>query len=94
MEEKATEMNKTANRNFYFLTPIVDLKATEFLSLFRKWTKNRSITKKRFRNMKSLLNSIYQYAIEQKIVQHNPTLEMNCPNCLLNQQTILVMSLL
>jgi len=58
--------------------PVVDLKAKDFLNLFRKWTKKRSITKKRFGNIKSLLNGIYQYSIEQEIVEHNPIFEINC----------------
>lgn len=40
---------------FHFLLKIID-----FLTLFRKWTKNRSLTKKRFGNIKSL-NGIYQW---------------------------------
>lgn len=58
--------------------PIASLEYIDFLNLFRKWTKDRSISKKRFGNAKSLLNGIYQYAIEQGIVTHNPIHDINC----------------
>lgn len=58
--------------------PLANLKSKDFLHLFRKWTKNRGITKKRFGNVKSLLNGIYEYAIEQEIAKHNPIREINC----------------
>lgn len=57
--------------------PLVNLKAKDFVQLFRSWTKNREMTRKYFNNIKSVLNGIYAYAIENEIVQHNPIKEIN-----------------
>lgn len=58
--------------------PLKDLRAKDFIKLFRKWTKNRAMSRKQFNNVKSLLNGIYQYAIEEEIVIHNPIKDINC----------------
>ncbi len=58
--------------------PMNELKVLDFINLFRKLTKGRTLTKKAFANIKSLLNGIYSYAIEQGIVEHNPILDVNC----------------
>jgi len=52
--------------------PIAKLRTIDFTNFFRKLTKNRSMTKKAFNNLKSLLNGIMRYAIEQDIIQINP----------------------
>ena len=57
--------------------PIRDLKSKDFVALFRKWTKDRTMTRKYFNNIKSVLNGIYEYAVENEIVQHNPIKEIN-----------------
>lgn len=59
-------------------TPLRELKPKDFVNLFRKWTKDREMTRKRFCNIKSLLNGIYSYAIEEEIVEHNPIKDINC----------------
>ncbi len=58
--------------------PICELKPINFVNLFRKLTKGRELTKKAFANIKSVLNGIYTYAIEQEIVEHNPINDVNC----------------
>lgn len=50
----------------------------DFTNFFRKITRKRTLTKKAFGNIKSVLNGIYSYAIEQGIVQHNPINDVNC----------------
>lgn len=57
--------------------PLVDLKPLDFVVFFRKITKNRQLTKKRFNDMKSILNNMFYYAIEREIVFHNPLLDIN-----------------
>lgn len=52
--------------------PLRKLKVKDFNAFFRKLTKDRTITKKRFNNMKSIINGIYYYAIEKEIVDYNP----------------------
>lgn len=60
--------------------PLKKLKAKDFNSFFRKITKNRTMTKKRFNNMKSVINNIYAFAIEKEIVDYNPLVGMNFGN--------------
>ncbi len=57
--------------------PIISLKPKDFIKFFREITKDRQITRKRFNNGKSILNSIYYYAIEQEIVESNPLQDIN-----------------
>lgn len=57
--------------------PIKELKAKDFIILFRNWTKDRTMTSKYFNNVKSVLNGIYSYAIESEIVSNNPIKEIN-----------------
>ncbi len=53
------------------------LKATDFIIFFRAVLKETSITCKRFDDAKSVLNSLYYYAIEKGIVEYNPLKEIN-----------------
>ena len=53
------------------LTPI------DFVTFFRSITKGRVMTRKRFNDMKSVLNGILYYAIEKGIILHNPLLDIN-----------------
>lgn len=83
---KAT--NKTIKENTYLWAaffentdiakkPIEDLKATDFIKFFRIITKDGTITRRRFNDAKSILNSIYYYAIEHEIVDRNPLRDIN-----------------
>lgn len=58
---------------------IVSLNANDFLELFERLTCKYDLTKKRFTNIKSLLNGIYRYAITKKgIISTNPIREIDC----------------
>lgn len=57
--------------------PLTELQPKDFIRLFRKWTKDRQMTRKQFNNVKSLINGIYYYAIEDGIVEHNPIKDVN-----------------
>ncbi len=65
---KGTELSKIPLKN---LTP------KDYIQLFRQWTKDRDLTRKKFNNIKSVINGIYYYAIEQEIVTHNPIKDIN-----------------
>ncbi len=65
---KGTELSKTPLKN---LTP------KDYIQLFRQWTKDRDLTRRKFNNIKSVINGIYYYAIEQEIVTHNPITDIN-----------------
>lgn len=58
--------------------PMKNLTAKDFLIFFREITKDRGMTKKMFTNMKSLLNGIFSYAIEQEIISCNPIRDIDC----------------
>ena len=58
--------------------PIKNLIPKEFIDLFRKWTCKRTITSKKFNNLKTLVNGMYAYAInELQIVKINPIREID-----------------
>lgn len=57
---------------------LINLTVKDFLLFFRKITKNRTLTRKEFTNLKSLLNGVYTYAIEEELVTHNPIRDVNC----------------
>ncbi|MDE6852593.1 MAG: site-specific integrase [Lachnospiraceae bacterium] len=58
---------------------IVSLHSNDFLELFERLTCKYDLTKKRFTNIKSLLNGIYRYAITKKgIISTNPIREIDC----------------
>jgi integrase len=58
--------------------PMKELNAKDFVRLFRGWTCKRDMTLKKFNNLKSLINGIYSYAInEAEIVSVNPIREID-----------------
>ena len=57
--------------------PIINLKVKDFIEFFRTLTKDGNITRKRFNDGKSILNSMFYYAVELEIVESNPLKEIN-----------------
>lgn len=57
--------------------PIRKLKPKDYISFFRKLTKDRSLTRKRFNDLKSVLNGILYFAIDKDIIEHNPLNDIN-----------------
>jgi len=51
--------------------PLKKLKPQHFIDYFRIITKNRKITRKRFNDVKSILNGIIYRAIEKELILHN-----------------------
>jgi len=87
-DEETSVTKKTIKENTYlwntFLkdtfiatTPLKQLKTKEFIQYFRLITKNRTLTRKRFNDIKSVMNGILYYAIEQEIVAHNHLNDIN-----------------
>jgi integrase len=58
-------------------TPLKQLKAKDFIQYFRSITKNRTLTRKRFNDIKSVMNGIIYYAIENEIMEHNHLRDIN-----------------
>ena len=57
--------------------PMSGLKAKDFIPFFRTLTKDGNITRKRFNDGKSILNSMFYYAVELDIVKSNPLKDIN-----------------
>lgn len=87
-EEQASVSPKTSKENSYLWNaylkdtpiskvPIRLLKPKDFIKFFREVTKGGEITRKRFNDMKSVLNGIIYYAIELEIIEHNYLRDIN-----------------
>lgn len=59
------------------ITPLKQLKTKELIQYFRSITKNRTLTRKRFNDIKSVMNGILYYAIEHEIIEHNHLNDIN-----------------
>lgn len=57
--------------------PIGELVTKDYINFFRKITRGRAITRKRFNNLKSVMNGILYYAVELGVIDHNPLLDIN-----------------
>lgn len=57
--------------------PIRSLDVTDYISYFRSVTKGRKLTRKRFNDMKSILNGMLYLAVERGIIKHNPINDIN-----------------
>lgn len=57
--------------------PIRKLQPKDYIVFFRKVTRNRKMTRKRFNDMKSIMNGILYFAIEKDIISHNALLDIN-----------------
>lgn len=77
-KEDANNWNRYLQDEPIINIPIKNLKSKDFVKLFRKWTKDRQMTRKQFNNVKSVVNGLYYYAIEEGIVDFNPVKSVNC----------------
>ncbi len=57
--------------------PIRSLDVADYISFFRSVTKGRKLTRKRFNDMKSVLNGMLYLAVERGIIKHNPINDIN-----------------
>jgi integrase len=57
--------------------PMANLKTIDFIKFFRVMTKDGTITRRRFNDAKSIINSMFYYAIEQELVDRNPLKDIN-----------------
>lgn len=79
-----TLKNNYGEWNTYFIPhdiihiPMRDITIKDFKRLFQKWTCKREMTLHKFNNLKSLINGIYSFAIEElEIINSNPTREIS-----------------
>lgn len=59
------------------LIPLKSLTVQDYITYFRNITKDRQLTRKRFNDLKSILNGILYLAVEQGIIQHNCLRDIN-----------------
>lgn len=57
--------------------PLKLLKPKDYIKFFSEVTKGGKITRKRFNDMKSVMNGIIYYAIKQEIIEHNFLRDIN-----------------
>ena len=57
--------------------PMKDLKVQDYIDYFRKITKDRQLTRKRFNDLKSILNGMLYLAVEKRIISHNCLSDIN-----------------
>jgi integrase len=57
--------------------PLKQLKPNDFIRFFNQITKGRTMTRKRFNDLKSVINGILYYAIDQEIIEHNYLNDIN-----------------
>lgn len=56
--------------------PLFILKPKDYILYFRMITKGRQLTRKKYNDIKSIMNGIIYYAIELEIIDHNPIREI------------------
>lgn len=59
------------------LVPLKTLTVHDFIKFFRSITKDRTMTRKKFNNLKSLLNGMLYLAIEKGIIERNVLQDIN-----------------
>lgn len=99
-DEETSVTKKTIKENMFLWnkylkdTPISkahlsSLKAKDFIKYFRSITKNRELTRKKFNDIKSIMNGIIYHAIEQEIIEHNYLKDITTVNLLTNQKNVI-----
>ena len=54
-----------------------ELKVQDYIDFFRSITKDRTVTRKRFNDMKSVLNGMMYLAVEKGVIAHNCLVDIN-----------------
>lgn len=79
---KTIQENKSDWEKFFADTtlakmPIAEIRPITLIRFFRALTKERTYTHKRISNLRSVINGIMSYAIEEEIIEHNPVSDVN-----------------
>lgn len=77
LKEDTHNWNAYLKDNSISKKPLAELTPKDFISVFCLWTKDRKLTRKRFNNIKSIINNIYYYAIEDGIGTYNPVKDIS-----------------
>ena len=87
-DEETSVSKKTIKENYFlwnaFLkeddiakVPLKDLKVQDYIAFFRRITKDRQLTRKRFNDLKSIMNSMLYLCVERGIIEHNCLRDIN-----------------
>lgn len=77
LEENKNEWNKFFAKSELAKMNVKEIKSVTITRFFREITKNRDYTYKRISNARTVLNGIFQYAIEEEIIEFNPVSNVN-----------------
>lgn len=77
IKENGFLWNRHLESSGFVLKPLNAVSAPDCIAFFRSITKGRKMTRKRFNDLKSVMNGIFFYAVERGIISHNPLLEIN-----------------
>ena len=69
--------NSLLNDKYITKTPLKDLKVQDYIAFFRHITKDRQLTRKRFNDLRSILNSMLYLCVERNIIEHNCLRDIN-----------------
>lgn len=77
MKENRILWNAMLRGNELTQIPMKELRVQDFISFFRSITKDRTVTRKRFNDMKSILNGMLYLAVEREIIPRNYLKDIN-----------------
>lgn len=75
--ENRNDWNKFLKDSELVNIPMRNLKAKNYIRFFEEITKDGNLTRKCVSNVKSLLNKMYYYAIQEELVTHNPVKDID-----------------
>ena len=87
-DEETSVSKKTIKENYFLWNallkedditkvPLKDLKVQDYITYFRRITKDRQLTRKRFNDLKSIINSMLYLCVERGIIEHNCLQDIN-----------------
>lgn len=69
--------NALLKENLITKLPLKELTVQDYIKYFRSITKGRELTRKRFNDLKSIMNGMLYLAVEQGILDHNCLRDLN-----------------
>ena len=87
-DEETSVSKKTIKENYFLWNallkddditkiPLSNLKVQDYITFFRRITKDRELTRKRFNDLKSIMNSMLYLCVERGIIEHNCLQDIN-----------------
>jgi integrase len=87
-DEETSVSKKTIKENYFLWNallkddditkmPLSNIKVQDYIAFFRRITKDRELTRKRFNDLKSIMNSMLYLCVERGIIEHNCLQDIN-----------------